>query len=310
MSLLAIIAALSLEQFFPLKSRARLSDGIQRYLRFFRRHFNAGEHQHGKIAWLLAVLPGWAAVTLMHILLADMLPFLAWAFDVVMLYLIMGFHSHSVQFLAIQRALRDDRVDEAERQLSAWRGVHHHGAQAEEIARLSIEQALLVAQHRVFGVILWFVLFSAVGMVGSAGALIYRLALHLRDGWDDEQHSEPFSHFARQACFVMTWLPVRLCAISYAIVGNFEDTLYCWRSQAHHWLDAEEGVLLASAAGSLGVRLGMDVVQGAQVVQRPELGLGDDADPAAMQSATGLVWRTLVVWLIVMLLLNLADLLP
>lgn len=309
MSLLALIAALSLEQFFPLATRSRLSAWLQRYLRFFHSHFNAGEHLHGKIAWLLAVLPLLAIVSLAHWLLSGILPFLAWAFDVAILYLLMGFHQFSDHYLAIQRALRDEKLDEAERLLSVWRGVHTQGINAEEIARLSIEQALLVSQHRVFGVVVWFVLFSALGLAGSAGALLYRLALHLRAGWHDVLQDDPFSDFSQQACAVLEWLPTRMSAITFAIVGNFEDTLYCWRSQAHNWPDAEEGVLLASAAGSLGVRLGMDITQGKQRVQRPELGLGDDADPEAMQSATGLVWRSVVVWLIMLLMLSLANLL-
>lgn len=308
MSLLALIAALSLGQFHPLTIPARISVWLQGYLRFFQSHFNAGEHQHGKIAWFLAVVPLLVAVLSGHWLLSLIHPFLAWLLDVTILYLIMGFQQFSAQYLAIQHALREERLDEAERLLSVWRGVHSAGSSAEEIARLSIEQALLVALDRVFGVIVWFVLFGAIGVAGSAGALLYRLALQLRAGWQDGRQADPFSDFSQQVCELLAWLPARMSAVTFAIVGNFEDTLYCWRSQAHNWTNAEEGVLLASAAGSLGVRLGMDINQGAQRLQRPELGLGDDADPEAMQSATGLIWRSVVLWLILLLMLSLANL--
>jgi adenosylcobinamide-phosphate synthase len=39
------------------------------------------------------------------------------------------------------------------------------------------------------------------------------------------------------------------------------------------------------------------------------LGVGDDADADFMQSAIGLVWRSVVFWMIMLLLLSLASLL-
>jgi adenosylcobinamide-phosphate synthase len=43
------------------------------------------------------------------------------------------------------------------------------------------------------------------------------------------------------------------------------------------------------------------------LVERPELGLGDEADPDFMQSTIGLVWRTLVVALLLLALLGVAG---
>jgi cobalamin biosynthesis protein CobD/CbiB len=106
----------------------------------------------------------------------------------------------------------------------------------------------------------------------------------------------------------MEWVPLRLTAITFAIVGDFEDTIYCWRSQADTWPDAEQGVLLASGAGALGVRLGQPVPNGGEILDRPELGIGDDADADFMQSTVGLVWRALVFWMVLLFLLTLASL--
>jgi len=57
------------------------------------------------------------------------------------------------------------------------------------------------------------------------------------------------------------------------------------------------------------VRLGMPIPQGGMLVDREELGIGDDADTDFMQSAIGLVWRSVVFWMILLLLLTLANLL-
>jgi adenosylcobinamide-phosphate synthase len=225
------------------------------------------------------------------------------------LYITMGFRQFSHYFTDIHQALRADKLDEARRLLSEWRNAPANELNAEEVARLSIEEALLASHRNVFGVIVWFVLFSVSGLGGAAGALLYRMGQFLRTHWSDQAAFGEFTGYARQAYDVLEWLPIRLTAITFAIVGDFEDTLYCWRSQAATWPDSEAGILLASGAGSLGVRLGMVIPQDGVPLDRPELGIGDDADADFMQSAIGLVWRSVVFWLILLLMLSLANLL-
>jgi adenosylcobinamide-phosphate synthase len=322
MSLFALIAALLLEQLHPLSSRRYLHGWLSGYVLFFQQHFNSGQRNHGKIAWLMAVLPLLAGVVALSWLLYRAHPILAWAFNVLVLYLTMGFRQFSHYFTDIHHALRDDKLDEARGLLTRWRGVPSHELNAEEVARVTIEEALIASHRNVFGVIVWFVLFSAVGLGGAAGALLYRLGQFLRKRWDDEDAvSEPdglmdegwgggeFGSFARQAFYWLEWLPIRMTAATFAVVGDFEDTVYCWRTQATSWPDPEAGILLASGAGALGVRLGMPIPQGGLPLDRPELGVGDDADADFMRSTIGLVWRSVVFWLILLLLLTLASLL-
>ncbi|MFZ2540279.1 MAG: hypothetical protein WAW75_00735 [Gallionella sp.] len=191
---------------------------------------------------------------------------------------------------------------------------------------------------------MWFVLFSAVGLGGAVGVLLYCLALFLNKHWADEyeEHmakplairpsyrkriaksllmseqsgeAEPdglmggdsgkggLGGFARYAFYYLDWLLVRLTAMTFAIVGNFEDTIHCWRTQAASWSEIETGILLSSGAGAQGVRLGMPIPQGGLSVDRHELGAGEEADVDFMQSTIGLVWRSVVFWLLLMLLL-------
>ncbi|MEN6587364.1 MAG: CobD/CbiB family protein, partial [Sulfuricella sp.] len=66
------------------------------------------------------------------------------------------------------------------------------------------------------------------------------------------------------------------------------------------------GIVLASGAGAMGVKLG-DAIPGRDGIEpRPELGLGDDADADYLDSAVSMVWRALVLWLVLLLLLTLA----
>ena len=57
------------------------------------------------------------------------------------------------------------------------------------------------------------------------------------------------------------------------------------------------------------MRLGDPLRQDYTVKYRPELGVGDEADPDYLKRAIGLVWRALVIWLFVILLFSVARIL-
>ncbi|MGA8148494.1 MAG: CobD/CbiB family protein [Gallionellaceae bacterium] len=309
MSLLSLIAALLLEQLHPLASRKYLYAWLGSYVDFFQQHFNAGEHKHGKIAWLIAVLLPLLGSAGLYWLLHRIHPVFAWAFCVLVLYLTMGFRQVSHYFTGIHQTLRDENLEKARSLLSAWRGAPCHELNAQEVARVTIEEALLASHHYVFGVLFWFVITMLLGL-GPAGAVLYRMALFLNARWGKQDEAElgRFGEFARQAYHWIEWLPLRLTAITFAIVGDFEDTVYCWRTQAQSWPDPEAGIVLASGAGALGVRLGQPIPQGGLPLDRPEMGVGDEADADFMQSTVGLVWRALAFWMVLLLLLGLATL--
>ena len=309
MSLLSLIAALLLEQVHPLATRKYLFTWMNSYVEFFQHHLNAGEHKHGKIAWFAAMLLPLLLVSALYWLLMSIQPVLTLLECVLVLYLTMGFRRSSHYFTAIHTALRKRNLSEAQEVLSKWCGKSCHEMSMGEVARVTIEQALLASYRNVFGVATWFVLFMAIGL-GPSGAILYRLGLFLNARWGALKSEETgnFGNFARQACRVLEWLPLRLTAMTFAIVGDFEDTVYCWRTQAQSWPEPEEGILLASGAGALGVRLGMTVVQDSSPVYRPEIGIDQEADVDFMQSTIGLIWRALVFSMILLLLLTLSRL--
>ena len=304
MTVLSLIVVLLLEQLRPLAERKALALPLSRYAHFFERRFDDGRERHGMVAWLLAVLPPTVACAAVHFVLMAANPLLGFVWNIAILYLTLGFRQFSHYYTDIHLALRMGETERARALLGEWRGRSADRLNPTEIARLAMEEALVSSHRHVFAVIVWFVL-----LPGPTGALLYRLSYYLAGRWSAHRDTESgaFGRFARKAFALIDWLPVRITAAAFAIVGDFEDAVYCWRTQAAHWPDRAAGILLASGAGALGVRLGQPVVESGEMRMRPELGLGEEADADFMQSGIGLVWRTLVLCLLLLTLLGIAS---
>jgi adenosylcobinamide-phosphate synthase len=300
---LAIVAALLLEQLRPLRHGNALYAAFMRYATALERHLNAGQYYHGVIAWMLAVLPFVVLAVVISHLLYGVNPVLAWAWNIAILYLTMGFRQFSHYFREIAEALKAGDTATAREYLARWRGTVSGEMTPAEITRVAIELALVASHRHVFGPIAWFL------VLGPAGAVAYRLSALVADTWSShvDTDSAEFRSFAERFFFWYDWVPARLTAASFAIVGNFEDAVYCWRTQTASWTAPAEGILVASGGGALGVRLGDVVHERGNVRLRPELGVGDEPDIDYMASATGLMWRALVLWLFLVFIVTVAH---
>ena len=301
MSVFAIIAALVIEQWRPLGERKALQGTLAAWASWLEQAFNGGERRHGMVAWMVAVLPPVVLAAVVHAVLYSVHGLLALLFNVAMLYLTLGFRQFSHNFTDIQLAIKAGDVDRARSLLDNWRGASGVVRTREEVIRLSIEEALLASHRHVFGVLLWYLL-----LPGPSGAVLYRLAAYFAYRWKDLRG---FGDFAQRAFYVLDWPAVRLTAAAFAVVGDFEDAVYCWRTQAHTWGEPNAGVVLAAGAGAMGVRLGMAVQEVDGMAPRPELGVGEPAEGPFLDSAVGLLWRAVVVWVFVLALVTVARLL-
>ena len=298
MGVLAIIAALVLEQWRPLSERKAMAGALTAWVDWLERSFNAGEWRHGAIAWLVAVLVPVGAALALYALLAWLSPLAALLLNIAALYLTLGFRQFSHFFTGIQSAIRDGDVDHARELIGAWRGESATHRSREEVVRLAIEEAIAASLRNVFAVLFWFVV-----LPGPSGAILSRLASFLDRRWGGKGE---FGRFAARVRFLMEWPAARLTAAAFAVVGDFEDAIYCWRTQAPAWPDPNLGIVLASGAGALGVKLGMPLMEVEGLQARPELGLGDAADAPHLDSAVGLLWRALVLWVFVLIVVSLA----
>jgi adenosylcobinamide-phosphate synthase len=301
MTLISLVFVFLLEQLRPLPSPNAVQSMLAGYLENLSGQLNAGERRQEAITWLLAVVPLVIVALLVYYLLDAASVLLALAFNVAVLYFLVGFRRFSVLYNAILQALRNDDVGTARMTLESWRNKPAQALDATEIAKLAIEQGLTAAHRQLFGVMFWFIV-----MPGPAGVVLYCVAAMLNDKWGrgGGEYVE-FGGFARKAFNVLDWIPSRLTAVTFAIVGDFEDAIYCWRTQSNSWGNLEQGIVLAAGAGALGVRLGESIHEDDAVAFRPELGLGDEANVEHMASGIGLVWRSVMIWMSLIALVTL-----
>lgn len=300
MTFISLVAALLLEQWRPLRSGNRLYGVFARYVSTIAQNFNAGQYRDGVISWLLAVVPVALATLIVYWLSHRASGLLALLWNIAVLYLALGFRQFSHFYTDVATALRSNDLARAREVLGRWRGASGHELTPGEAVRVAIELGLVRSHRHVFGVMAWFVL------LGPAGAISYRLAALLNDRWGAAREGETvvFGAFAARAFAVIDWLPVRLTALGFAVVGDFTGAVECWRGQAKTWRIRGQGIVLAAAAGALGIKLGGVLHEQGGIEYRPQLGDldGDEADVDHMQAAVGLIWRALVLWMFLILL--------
>lgn len=327
MSFFAVLLALLIEQVKPLPRSNRVGHVMRAWVSWVARTLDAGRRRHARMVWVVAVLVPTALAALLYLLVRQYSLLLAIALDVALLYLTLGFRQFSHYFTDIRDAI--DRGDEAQARayLAQWQQVEASDLPRTELLRQVLEHALLAAHRHVFGVFFWFVVVSALGL-GPAGAVLYRMADFVSRHWTglqrrhDTELNEHLPALARTLFTAIDLVPSRLTAAGFAVVGNFEEAVNAWRREASGSTQRNEGVILAAAAGAVGVQIGPASMAGdsSDSIDAPDDGLSEPAGarseprllpPQAghLQSMVGLVWRSVVLWMLLVALLTLANVL-
>ncbi len=313
MTFLSILFALLIEQLKPLRADNLIYAEIKRFAMLIEGWFNAGDASHGRMGWIVVMLILLVPVWLIHrVLSAYEWTFAVFAWNVLIVYLTLGFRHYSHYFTSIQLALSagDDAL--ARKLLAEWTRLDTVGMESSEVARIAVEKSLITTHRNVFGVFFWFLM-----PFGPAGAVMYRVSEYLSRAWNEPEHmrNEAFGQFAARAFYWIDWLPVRLTAVAFAVMGNFEDAIYAWRNFAHRWTDEARGIILSAGGGAMGVRLGTPNENASKVLppdaatvdtsdSENEVMPGEEPNARALQSTVGLVWRALLLWMVLLLLLQ------
>lgn len=327
MSFFSVLLALVLEQFKPLPRDNRFHHALVDWVAWTGRNFDAGQRHHAWVVWGVGVVVPSLALCALWLGVRHYSVVASWALNVALLYLTLGFRQFSHFFTDIREALTRGDEDSARRLLAEWRHLDASELPRTELLRHVIEHALLAAHRHVFGVFFWFVVFAAVGL-GPLGAVFYRMAEFARRYWGyrhralDAAGNERLLEVARQTFNAIDHVPARLTAFGFAVVGNFEEAVRGWRRDAVLWQHANEGIILAAAAGAVGLQLGGEAAPGVTPDRSKTFSSGLETDHAGaagrtggvlpqlghLQSVVGLVWRSMVLWLLLLALLTLANL--
>jgi len=296
MGLAAILVCLLAQHTYPVSGRGPVMEFYGRMCLSAAKRMNAGDRNSGALAWSALMGAVLIPMILASALASAIHPFVLWLLDVAVLYTTIRFVPTVRALSALERALREQSVASAANVLSEWQGEPASADDASTLSRLAAEQALREAHYGTFGPLFWFLV-----LPGPIGLVMYPLALRASRTWEQivDADERDFGWFAARAFFVIDWIPQRVSAFFFAVVGNFEDALFCWRSQAAAWLFPEEGIVLASGAGALGVKLGDPIAAAGATVSRPPLGTGDPASEEVLSSLEGMLWRAMTLWLIV-----------
>lgn len=272
----------------PLVIFGRFADRLER-------HFNGpdgrGWRSHGVTAWCLAVLPLTGLAWLL-----SLLPAIGWWVEITLLYFALGLRSLGEHLLPVANALRGGDLARARRRVGFIVSRDTTGLDAQGVARAATESALENGSDAVFAALFWF------AMAGAPGVVLYRLSNTLDAMWG--YRNARFERFGWAAARIddgLNYIPARLVALTYALLGRTRLALRCWRQQAPLWDSPNAGPVMAAGAGALGVKLGGPAIYQGELHPRPTLGEGSDPEAGDIERALDLLWAGVGLWLLVLL---------
>lgn len=283
---LAALAAVLLDRLLGELSRFHPLVGFGNLVALLENRLNHHSRLSGIVSWAIAVLPAFGLALYLR-------PYAPFATDVALLYFALGAQSLAEHAEAVAKPLREGKLDEA-RQRVGWIVSRETSALDESgVAKAGVESILENGNDAIFGTLFWFAL------LGGPGALLFRLANTLDAMWG--YRTERFNYFGWAAAKIddlLNWLPARLTALTYALLGKTRAALSCWQLQAANWESPNAGPVMSAGAGSLGVLLGGAAIYHGQEEIRPPLGIGSAPIAADLGRAILLIQKSLWLWLV------------
>jgi adenosylcobinamide-phosphate synthase len=240
----------------------------------------------GTLAWALLVLP--LPALLFWLLPAQHL----WIANGLALYFAVGSRALVEHGMRVEEALDAGDLAAARQRVGYLVSRETASMDAAAVSRATIESLLENGNDAIFGALFW------CAVAGAPGVILFRLANTLDAMWGYRNaRFELFGKFAARIDDVLNYLPARLTALSYALLGSTRNALLSWRTQAPHWSSPNAGPVMASGAGSLNLCLGGAAIYEGQVETRITLGAGAPAGPGDIRRASTLISRSMLLWL-------------
>lgn len=243
----------------------------------------------GFVAVLIALSPG-----VLCLLVLRSWPPLQTVVDILVLYFCIAARSLQQHALAVHSALLDNDLPLARQQVGRIVSRQTESMTEADVRRAAIESVLENGADAVFAPLFWFV------VLGPFGALLYRFSNTLDAMWGyKNQRYLYFGWAAARFDDLLNWLPARLTALSYALLGNTAQAINAWRTQAHLLDSPNAGPVMTAGGGALTLQLGGPAWYHGQIKPKPWFGGQQHPENHDINRACKLVYRTLLLWLIV-----------
>jgi adenosylcobinamide-phosphate synthase len=215
------------------------------------------------------------------------------------LYFALSLRGLAEHGLAVAEPLQRGELNVAREQVSRIVSRQASALDEQGVAAAATESMLENGADAVFASLFWFL----VG--GIPGVIVHRAVNTLDAMWG--YRNPRFLYFGRAAARLddlMGWVPARLTALTYTLLGNRKLAWYCWRRQAPQWDSPNAGPVMAAGAGALNVQLGGPSPYAQGVKQRPYLGGTSSASASSIQAAIALVRHGTWLWLAVIFVIT------
>lgn len=285
MSLLSVIFALIAETLISSLSEVRRFDFIFRYVSWLRAKLPTFSFQTGSVSLVIVVGAVLFSVWLASAMLANVLSLFGFIFGIVVLVFMIGPRDLDEDVQNITTAFENKDYQAANEYASNLCG-RTISEPPMQLAQTVKEEVFLQANTRLLGVFFWFIL------LGPVGAVLFRLSCLLKD--NEKNNTDEFAEAAQDLYKIIIWLPARICVLSYAVAGNFVDTMSYWNGVSDLWLRDSEEFIVVSGVGSLRYEQRTDNTQHDD----------DEPDTAGIQHALSLVKRAVIVWVVLLGLLT------
>jgi len=276
----------------PLVGFGWLVTQLEKRLNPSHKQASRGQYIYGVLGVSLVVLPP----VMLCLLIMHLSIWLALSLHLYLLYFAIGHRSLRQHGLAVYHALQAGQFEQAQRATSY---MVSRDVEAIEPVSATIESVLENGNDSVFGALFWFFI------AGGPGALAYRLVNTLDAMWG---YKTPryfyYGWAAARLDDVLNYVPARLTALTYALLGDPRLAWQAWRQQAPLWDSPNAGPVMAAGAGALNVQLGGRARYHGIWHDRPHLGTNLAPTKEDIPRALQLVRNGMLSWLAVAVLVG------
>jgi len=172
----------------------------------------------------------------------------------------------------------------------------------EQVIQATVETVLENGSDAVFAPLFWFIVLETTTNLGAIAVLVYRLSNTLDAMWG--YRNLQFNHFGRFTARlddVLNYIPARLVAISYALLGNRKLAFQCWQQQSSLLKSPNAGPVMTAGAGSLNVRLGGPTYYHQTYTEKPFFGSEITVKTTDIERSIQLIRNTLLLWCLILI---------